>query len=114
MIFEYLPAYEKDFKRLAKKYRTLERDMEVVKKVLHVRPDALPPFSYRISGLGISSCVIKMKRIASDSFKGKGNNSGFRLIYVYSKEPNKIVFIELYHKSEKEVEDRQRIILNFI
>lgn len=113
MEFESLPDYDRDLKKLLKKYRTLSGDIEDVKKVLSIRPDASPPFSYRIDGLGIESCVIKVRKIASDSFKGRGVNSGFRLVYAYFKEPEKIVLIELYHKSEKENEDRERILTNF-
>ena len=113
MKFETLPEYDKDLKKLLKKYRTLTSDIEDVKKVLNVRPDAQPPFSFRIDGLGIKNCVIKIKKIASDSFKGRGSNSGFRLIYAYFQETAKIVFVELYHKNDKESEDRERILLNF-
>ena len=113
MEFESLPEYDKDLKKLLKKYRTLTSDIDDVKKVLSVRPDAQPPFSFRIEGLGIQSCVIKVKKIASDSFKGRGRNSGFRLIYAYFKEQEKIVLVELYHKNDKENEDRQRILNNF-
>jgi len=113
MKFETLTEFEKDLKQLRKKYRTLNSDLEDVKKVLSVRPDAQPPFSFRIDGLGITTCVIKIKKIASDSFKGRGSNSGFRLIYAYFKEEQRIVFVELYHKKDKENEDRQRILNNF-
>ena len=113
MKFEALPEYDKDLKKLLKKYRTLANDMEDVKKVLRVRPDARPPFSFRIDGLGIKDCVIKIKKIASDSFKDRGSNSGFRLVYAYFKEEQKIVFVELYHKNDKENENRQRILSNF-
>jgi len=114
MKFSTLAEYDKDLKRLLKKYRTLESDIEVVKDVLKVRPDAQHLFSFRIDGLGISSCVIKVKKIASDCFKGRGNNSGLRLVYAYFKEENRIVLIELYHKNEKENEDRERILANFL
>jgi len=113
MEFETLAEYDKDLKKLLKKYRTLISDIDDVKKVLSIRPDAQPPFSFRIDGLGIESCVIKVKKIASDSCKGRGINSGFRLIYAYFQETAKIVFIELYHKNDKENEDRERILLNF-
>ncbi|WP_447642845.1 MULTISPECIES: hypothetical protein [Chitinophagaceae] len=113
MEFETLPEYDKDLKKLLKKYRTLTNDIEDVKKVLRIRPNAQPPFSFRIDGLGIESCVIKVKKIASDNFKGRGSNSGFRLIYAYFQETAKIVFVELYHKNDKENEDRERILSNF-
>ncbi len=113
MKIETLPEYDKDLKKLLKKYRTLLSDIEDVKKVLSIRPDAQPPFSFRIDGLRIESCVIKVKKIASDSFKGRGSNSGFRLIYAYFKDIPKIVLVELYHKNDKENEDRERILSNF-
>jgi mRNA-degrading endonuclease RelE of RelBE toxin-antitoxin system len=118
--FEELPEFLKDLKWLLKKYRTLESDLEDVRKILNDEPDADPPFSFRIEGLGITTrlsggqaCIIKIKKIASDSFKGRGVNSGFRLIYAYFKEEQRIVFVELYHKNDKENEDRKRILKNF-
>lgn len=113
MNFEELPEFTKDLKTLLKKYRTLTEDLAVVKKVLNVSPDERPPFSFRIEGLGLSACVIKVKKIACRSLKGRGVNSGLRLIYAHFKEDGKIIFIELYHKNEKENEDRQRIFKNF-
>ena len=113
MEIESLPEYDKDLKRLLKKYRSLKSDLDDVIKVLKVRPDASPPFSFRIDGLGIRSRVIKVKKIACDSFKGKGVNFGFRLIYAYFEIEKRIVLIELYHKKEKEMEDRERILRNF-
>ena len=111
--FEELSEYKKDFKRLLKKYRTLESDIEDVRKDLNDEPGASPPFSFQIDGLGITTCIIKVKKIASDSFKGRGVNSGFRLVYAYFPEEQRIVFVELYHKNEKVNEDRTRIKENF-
>ena len=113
MNFEELLEYKKDLKDLLKKYRTLADDMEVVKKVLTVSPDERPPFSFRIDGLGISTCGIKVKKIACKALKGKGVNSGLRLIYTHFEKEGKIIFIELYHKNDNENEDRQRITDNF-
>jgi mRNA-degrading endonuclease RelE of RelBE toxin-antitoxin system len=113
MQIDYLPEYNRDFKKLAKRYRTLESDMADVIKILKIRPNAQPPFSYEITGLGLKTCVIKVKKIASDSFKGRGVNSGLRLIYAHFPNEQKITFIELYHKNDKENEDRERIRGNF-
>jgi hypothetical protein len=113
IVFEEIDPYKKDFKGLLKKYKTLKDDIEVVKKVLEILPDARPTFSFRIDNLGIESCVIKVKKIACKSLKGKGVNSGLRLVYAYFKEEDKIVFIEIYHKNDKENEDRDRIINYF-
>jgi mRNA-degrading endonuclease YafQ of YafQ-DinJ toxin-antitoxin module len=113
MTFEELAEFKKDFKTLFKKYRTLTEDLAVVKQVLHTLPDERPPFSFRIDNLGLQTCVIKVKKIACKSLKGRGVNSGLRLIYAWFEAEKKIIFIELYHKNDKENEDRERIINNF-
>lgn len=111
--FETLNEFRKDLKHLLKKYRTLNDDLEVVMKDLNDEPEESPPFSFRINNLGIETCIIKVKKIACKALKGRGVNSGFRLIYAYFQEDKKIIFIELYHKNDKENEDKQRIIDNF-
>jgi hypothetical protein len=113
MIFDELPEFQKDAKRLLKKFRTLKDDLEVVKMVLQVVPDERPPFSFRLDNLQIATCVIKVKKIACKALKGKGVNSGLRLVYALFAEEQKISFIELYHKNDKENEDRNRILANF-
>ena len=113
MEFSSLPEFERDLKRLLKKYRTLNDDLAVVKSILKIKPDERPPFSFKIDGLGLKTCVIKVKKIACKALKGSGVNSGFRLIYAYFKKEQRITFIELYHKNEKASEDRQRILSHF-
>lgn len=111
--FEETDPFKKDFKGLLKKYKTLKDDLKVVQQVLEILPDARPPFSFRIDNLGIERCVIKVKKIACKSLKGNGVNSGLRLVYAYFEKEKRIVFIEMYHKNDKENEDRDRIINYF-
>ncbi len=99
MTFDELVEFNKDLKNLLKKYRTLNEDLEVVKKVLEVTPQERPPFSFRIDNLGLETCVIKVKKIACKALKGRGVNSGLRLIYAHFEAESKITFIELYHKT---------------
>nr|NQU89298.1 hypothetical protein [Bacteroidota bacterium] len=113
MIFEELDVFRKDLKKLSKKYRSIYEDVDVVKKVLDVYPDERSPFSFRIDNLGINTCIIKVKKIASKSFKGKGIQSGFRIVYAHFPDDKIIILIEIYHKSHKDVEDRDRILSNF-
>ncbi len=113
MTFDELSEFKKDLKTLLKKYRTLKDDLAVVKRVLEISPDERPPFSFRIDNLGLETCTIKVKKIACKALKGRGVNTGLRLIYAYFKDEQKIVFIELYHKNDKENEDKQRIIDHF-
>lgn len=132
MDFEELKEFGRDRKKLVKKYKSIPDDLETVKQVLEIMPDERPPFSYRINNLGIETCIIKVKKIACKALKGKGVNSGLRLVYAHYKiqsketenseedqteeefiQKEKIVFIELYHKSDKENEDRDRILKHF-
>lgn len=113
MSFDEIEEFKKDFKGLVKKYRSLGEDLEVIKKVLEVMPDERPPFSFRVDNLGITTCVIKAKKIACKSLKGRGVNSGLRLVYAHFKEEKRIVFVEIYHKNDKDVEDKERIIKHF-
>ena len=113
MTFEELAEFKKDLKNLLKKYGTLNDDLEVVKKVLTTALEARPMFSFRIDNLALETCVIKVKKIACRALKGRGVNSGLRLIYAYYEIEAKIIFIELYHKNDKENEDKQRILNNF-
>ncbi|MEX1002050.1 MAG: hypothetical protein WDZ35_08040 [Crocinitomicaceae bacterium] len=113
MTFEELVEFKKDLKKLLKKYRTLNDDLFEVKAILKKKPEVRPPFSFQIDNLGLETCVIKVKKIACRALKGRGVNSGLRLIYAHFEKEDKIIFIEIYHKNDKENEDRQRIIDNF-
>ncbi|MCK9418320.1 MAG: hypothetical protein M0R70_02960 [Nitrospirae bacterium] len=65
---------------------------------------------FHISDLGIRSPKIyKAKKFACKALKGKGAQSGIRVIYTYHEEADWIEFIEIYYKSDKESEDRERI-----
>jgi hypothetical protein len=113
MEFGKIEEFKKDLRKLSKRFITLPDDLEIVKKVLTISPDERPPLSYRIDGLGIKTCIIKIKKIASRSLKGRGADSGLRIVYAHFKEEEKITFIELYFKGDKENEDRERILRNF-
>ena len=51
----------------------------------------------------------KVKKFASRSFPGKGNNTGLRLIYAFFPKRMEITLVEIYFKGHKENEDRKRI-----
>jgi hypothetical protein len=113
MEFGAIEEFKKDLKKLSKRFITLSDDLEILKRVLTVSPGERPPFSYRIDGLGINTCIIKIRKIACKSLKGRGAESGLRIVYAHFKTEEKIIFIELYFKGDKENEDRERIQRNF-
>jgi hypothetical protein len=113
MIFLELDEFKKDLKSLLKKYRSLTEDLAVIKQILTLFPNERPPFFFEINDLKLNAGIIKVKKIACKSLKGRGVNSGLRLVYAYFPEEFKIVFVELYHKNSQENEDRERIKANF-
>lgn len=112
-----LPEFDRDMKRLLKKYGTLEGDLEtcVAKQLnlyhkLRLDNRGVVP----ISDLPISNPPIyKVLKFACRSLKGKGAQSGIRVIYAYFEEEDKIELIEIYYKGDKENEDRDRILRHY-
>lgn len=105
--------FSKDLKKLIKKYRSLEEDLEIFIKAqlfafhkLQIDNHGLFP----INNLGINSpSVYKAKKFACKALKGRGVQSGIRVIYAYILENDEIYLIEIYSKNDKENEDQERI-----
>jgi|SRR3989344_4245311 len=104
MEYAELPEFVRELKRLSKKYRTLGDDLEELKRTL-------AKLSIKNSGkhwnclhrderVGIYKIRLACRYLRADKM---------RVVYAQHSEPAKIVFIELYYKSEKENEDRDRI-----
>ena len=109
--------FEKDFKRLVKKFRTLDEDLNtfisVQLKLVH-KLEKDNSGIVRMSDLGIDNPKIyKARKFACKALKGKGVASGIRIIYAYYKEEDVIEFIEIYYKGEKANEDRDRIMRHY-
>ena len=106
-------GFDKDLKRLLKKFRTLEEDIEVAKKntveLFHLKNidnnsvEPIPNFCTD------ELKICKIKKFACKALKGRGVQSGIRIIYAYYTLTNIIDFIEMYFKGESENEDKKRI-----
>jgi mRNA-degrading endonuclease RelE of RelBE toxin-antitoxin system len=109
-----LPEFEKDMRKLLKRFRTLEEDLDNFIKFGMVPYHKLAEDNggiVRIPNLGFDQPkIFKARKFACRSMKGKGVQSGIRVIYAYFDEEDKIELIEIYYKGDKESEDRKRII----
>ncbi len=108
-----LPEFEKDFKKLLKKFQSLEEDLETfIDKQLNLYHKLKIDNGgiLEITGLGIENPKIyKAKKFACRSLKGRGVQSGIRVIYAYFSDADRIELIEIYFKADQENEDKQRI-----
>ena len=109
-----LPEFEKDFKKLAKRFKTLKDDIKTFidqqLKITH-KLGIDNKGVVHVSGLGIKTPQIyKARKFACKALKGSGGMSGIRIIYAYYEEEDIIEFIEIYFKGDKANEDRNRII----
>ncbi len=102
--FGQLPEFEKELKKLSKKYPSLRQDLDDLEEVLRVLP----------TGSGKNFTIIhsfeKVKlvktRLACKSLKDRS----MRVIYAYHENTVTFVYIELYFKGNKANEDRERVL----
>jgi hypothetical protein len=104
----------KDLKTLLKRFRTLTEDLETAKRnaieLYHVHGiDNLAVLP--MTGYGDQSewRFFKIKKFACRALKGRGANSGIRVIYAYSDKSKAVVLLEMYFKADQESESRGRI-----
>ena len=97
---------------MQKDFRTLNDDLNTFTVALNARIPAGLPGIERIANLGIDVVdpVFKVRKFRCRSLKGRGSNSGLRLIYAYNPATDAVTFIEIYSKGTQENEDRERIV----
>jgi hypothetical protein len=103
MNFEETGYFRKECKRLGKKYKSLEEDLGVFKKIISVIP--LGNSKHFTVLIQAGDAYIIKARLFCRYLKG----SSLRIIYSYIKSENDVCFIELYFKGEKENESKERI-----
>ncbi|OQX00818.1 hypothetical protein BWK69_00725 [Candidatus Parcubacteria bacterium A4] len=108
MNFKVAVEFQKDLKKLSKKFRLLDDDLIEFKKILNESPFGIGKHFNVVTKI---DCLYIIKaRFFCKSLKKKN----LRIIYAYMEnhqiiEMIGIEFIELYFKGEKENEDRERI-----
>ena len=112
-----LPQFQKDLKRLCKRFKTLKGDLKTFIKTELILFHKLKKDNkgvFQIPDLQIEvPKIYKAKKFACRSLKGKGVQSGIRVIYAYYEDVDRIELIEIYYKEDKENEDRSRILKQY-
>ncbi len=111
--YNAIDLFQKDFKRLLKKYKTLDEDLEIVKRnaieLYHLKRIENQSI-FLLQGFCTDMIQIyKIKKFACKALKGRGSKSGIRVIYAFYCQSYKVEFIEIYFKGEQKNEDRERI-----
>lgn len=89
---EAAPTFNRNLRRLAKKYRNIKKDIQPI--VQQLEQGELP--GDQISGVGYP--VFKLRVRNSDIQKGKSGS--YRLIY-YAQLANQIILLTIYTKSDR-------------
>ena len=117
MNFEQTPEFQKDLKRLSKKWRSLPRDIESVERdilPLYVEQKGVDMIRLREAFFGGYKAAVLMTTADAEVIKMRldceslSTNSKTRLIFVAVKTEGAIRFVELYAKNEKVREDPTR------
>jgi len=112
-----ISEFDKDFKRLAKRFKSLDEDLEIFINTqlnLYHKQGIDNNGVFQMPGLQITHPKIyKAKKFACRALKGSGVNSGIRVIYAYLEPEDKVELIEIYYKGDKENEDRARILRRY-
>lgn len=112
-----LRQFQKDLKKLCKRFKTLKDDLNVFLKTELILFHKLKKDNkgvFQIPDLPIEAPKIyKAKKFTCRSLKGKGVQSGIRVIYAYFEIEDRIELIEIYYKEDKENEDRRRILKRY-
>ena len=112
-----LPEFERDLKRLLKRFRTLEEDLQTLltaQVALYHKFEIDNKGIFRIPGLPFSDPEIyKVRKFACKALKGRGASSGLRLIYAYFRKEDRVELVEIYFKGDKESEDRARLVAKY-
>ena len=107
-----LPEFDRDLKRLRKRFATIDKDLKLLLKIqiLFHQGRFDNQGTVRIPGVGSEHVrIYKVRKFACKSLKGKASWTGLRLIYCFQPDKKRIELIEIYFKQDKEMEDRDRI-----
>ena len=111
--YKNLPEFDRDFKNLIKRFRTLESDFEIFKKytIETCYEQNVPTTAFVLiegfCGENFVSC--KVRKFACKSLPGRGSQSGIRIVFIWQKDIRTVTFVEIYFKGDKPEEDRARL-----
>jgi mRNA-degrading endonuclease RelE of RelBE toxin-antitoxin system len=89
--FTALPSFRKDLKKLNKRFHNIKSDITKLMNILKKNPT---------SGIFIKQDIYKIRLKNSDINSGK--SGGYRVLYYYLNNDNKIIFFTIFSKTDTE------------
>ena len=114
MNYEETEKFVRDFKKLLKKFPSLEEDLNVNKQyrieLFHCKEiDSGSIFEIQDASNTADLRFFKVKKFQCKSLKGRGSKNGIRVIYAYYPTEQKIIFLKIYFKANQENKKKERI-----
>lgn len=105
----HIEKFDKDLKKLHKKYFSILKDFEILKQVIIDNPTGKGASKHwnEIPGIGDKPENVSFYKVRMVCRSVRG--SDFRVIYMYDGGKIELLFIEMYFKGNKVNEDRKRI-----
>jgi len=101
--FKQLPEFEKELKRLGKKFPSISDDIQTFQKIIELHPVGI---GTNFVTLHHSPTVKVVKaRLACKSLRRRS----MRIVYAYHDNEVTFVYLEIYFKGENEAENKERI-----
>ena len=104
MNFDESDEFIRELKKLKRKYYSIEEDLRFLKHILKTFPKGRGEKHWNCLTQAETHSAWKT-RLACKTLR----NSSLRVIYVYFPQEQKIVFLEIYFKGDKENEDKKRL-----
>ena len=101
--FNHTPQFEREYRKLLKRYRSLDTDLAFFEDIVVGFPTGKgSKFVILHSG---PDCAIVKARLMCRALR----ESSLRIVYAWHPSTLTFVYLELYYKGDKENEDRERI-----
>ena len=97
-------SFQRELKKLTKRYRSLPEDLKVLEKLISKFPEGRDSRHCNVLKQHAHMCICK-RRMMCRSVKG----SEFRVVYFYDGEAFELIYLEIYFKGDKASEDSQRL-----
>lgn len=97
-------SFQRELKKLKKRYRSLPEDLKVLEKLICKFPEGSDSRHCNVLKQHGRMCICK-RRMMCRTVKG----SEFRVIYFYDGDSLELIHLEIYFKGDKSTEDSQRL-----